>query len=31
MNINVPEFAISHFWEEPPAGSWEFWAGKEKE
>ena len=26
MNINVPEFAISHFWEEPPAGSWEFWA-----
>lgn len=26
MNINVPESARSHFWEEPPAGSWEFWS-----
>jgi len=26
MNINVPEKAIDHFWNEPPVGSWEFWA-----
>lgn len=26
MNINVPEFARSHFWHEPPAGSHEFWS-----
>lgn len=26
MNINVPEHACDHFWEEPPEGSWEFWA-----
>jgi hypothetical protein len=26
MNITVPNKAIGHFWEEPPAGSWEFWA-----
>lgn len=26
MNINVPDFAMDHFWEEPPAGSWEFWS-----
>lgn len=26
MNINIPESAIAHFWEEPPAGSWEFWS-----
>lgn len=26
MNINVPVFAQDHFWEEPPAGSWEFWS-----
>ena len=25
MNINVPEFARDHFWEEPPANSEEFW------
>lgn len=26
MNINVPEWARGEFWEEPPAGSWEFWS-----
>jgi hypothetical protein len=26
MNINVPAFALDHFWEEPPPGSWEFWS-----
>lgn len=26
MNINVPDFAIGHFWDEPPEGSWEFWS-----
>lgn len=26
MNINVPENAIGHFWEEPPEGATEFWA-----
>lgn len=26
MNINVPDQAIEHFWEEPPPGSWEFWS-----
>lgn len=26
MNINVPESARDHFWEEPFEGSWEFWA-----
>jgi hypothetical protein len=26
MNINVPEWAREHFWEEPPAGSTEFWS-----
>jgi hypothetical protein len=26
MKINVPEEAISHFWEEPPEGNCEFWA-----
>jgi hypothetical protein len=25
MNINVPAWARDHFWEEPPAGSCEFW------
>lgn len=26
MNINVPDQALDHFWEEPPAGSMEFWS-----
>jgi len=26
MNINVPEFARDHFWEEPPEGFHEFWS-----
>ena len=26
MNINVPEQAREHFWEELPAGHWEFWS-----
>lgn len=26
MIINVPDFAMNHFWEEPPDGSMEFWA-----
>jgi hypothetical protein len=26
MNINVPDFARGHFWEEPPDGSEEFWS-----
>jgi hypothetical protein len=26
MNVNVPQFARDHFWEEPPAGSCEFWS-----
>lgn len=26
MNINVAEQARDHFWEEPPSGSYEFWA-----
>ncbi len=26
MNINVPTFARSHFWEEPPPDSQEFWS-----
>lgn len=26
MNINVPQFARAHFWEEPPSGSAEFWS-----
>lgn len=26
MNINVPEWALEHFWNEPPAGSREFWS-----
>ena len=26
MKINVPEWAIGHFWDEPPAGHHEFWA-----
>lgn len=26
MNINIPETAWDHFWDEPPAGSWEFWS-----
>lgn len=26
MNINVPESARDHFWNEPPEGSWEFWS-----
>lgn len=26
MNINIPESAWAHFWEEPPDGSREFWA-----
>lgn len=26
MNINVPEYARESFWDEPPEGSWEFWA-----
>lgn len=25
MNINVPEQARDHFWQEPPQGNWEFW------
>lgn len=26
MNINVPQFARDHFWEEPPPDSMEFWS-----
>lgn len=26
MNINIPEWARDHFWEEPPEGHMEFWA-----
>jgi hypothetical protein len=27
MNINVPDFAVAHFWEnEPPGTTHEFWA-----
>jgi len=26
VNINVPVFARSHFWEEPPPDSQEFWS-----
>ena len=26
MNINVPDWAMDHFWEEPPEGNVEFWA-----
>lgn len=26
MNVNVPQWARGHFWEEPPKGSWEFWS-----
>jgi hypothetical protein len=26
MNINIPDFARDHFWEEPPAGHEEFWS-----
>lgn len=26
MNINIPDEAMDHFWEEPPAGSMEFWS-----
>lgn len=26
MNVNVPPQARDHFWEEPPAGSMEFWS-----
>lgn len=26
MNINVPEWARDHFWEEPPPDSEEFWS-----
>lgn len=26
MNINVPASARSHFWEDPPLGSREFWS-----
>lgn len=26
VNINVPQFARGHFWEEPPEGSEEFWS-----
>ena len=26
MNITVPDWAMEHFWEEPPEGSWEFWS-----
>jgi hypothetical protein len=26
VNINVPRWARSHFWEEPPPGHHEFWA-----
>jgi len=26
MNINVPESAREHFWEEPPPDNWEFWS-----
>lgn len=25
MNINVPQWARDHFWEEPPPGAQEFW------
>lgn len=28
MNINVPAWARSHFWDEPPEDSWEFWSFK---
>lgn len=30
MNINVPESARDHFWDDPPEGSWEFWGFKFK-
>jgi hypothetical protein len=26
MKITVPPETEEHFWEEPPEGSWEFWA-----
>ena len=26
MRINIPNWAIEHFWEEPPQGHMEFWA-----
>jgi len=26
MNINVPDWAMEHFWEESPDGAWEFWS-----
>lgn len=26
MNINVPQWAEDHFWDEPPEGACEFWA-----
>lgn len=26
MNVNIPEAARDHFWEEPPPGSSEFWS-----
>jgi hypothetical protein len=26
MTVNIPPQAIDHFWEEPPQGSYEFWA-----
>ncbi len=26
MKITVDDSLIEHFWEEPPEGSWEFWA-----
>ena len=30
MRINVPAWAESHFWKEPPAGHWEFWAFRQR-
>lgn len=26
MNITVTDEALSHFWDEPPQGNWEFWS-----
>ena len=26
LHIKVPQSAQDHFWEEPPADSWEFWS-----
>lgn len=28
--ICVPHFALEHFWDEPPAGAWEFWGYRQR-